>query len=286
MKSRLANFTDASVAMALQAGSAPTDALAPRLVAGAVLAAAALVVAYVGGLLFNLLVLAAAAVGAYEWNLLCNGGAAPTRAALGGAVLATVGIAALGAPEFALIALAPGVALAVAVAWATRARRLWSAIGLVYVVVPGIALIWLRDTLGLETIVWIFIVVWATDIGAYFAGRGLGGPRLAPRISPNKTWSGLVGGIACAAAAGAATAAFLGLSAPPMLALLSAVLAVVAQCCDLFESRVKRRVHDKDSGTLIPGHGGLLDRIDGLMAVAPAVAAATLLGGQEALAWR
>ncbi len=274
--------------MALQADSAPTDGLAPRLVAGAVLAAAALVVAYVGGLLFNLLVLAVAAVGAYEWNVLCNGGAAPTRAAIGGAVLATVGIAALGAPEIALIALAPGVALAVVVAWAIRARRLWSAVGLVYLVLPCIAFIWLREseTLGFETIVWIFVLVWATDIGAYFAGRGLGGPRLAPRISPNKTWSGLVGGIACAAAAGAVTAAFLGLSDPAMLALLSAALGVVAQGGDLFESMVKRRFDAKDSGRLIPGHGGLLDRIDGLMAVAPTVAAVTLIGGQGALAWR
>lgn len=167
-----------------------------------------------------------------------------------------------------------------------RTRLQWSAIGLVYIAVPCIAIIWLRAAFGWQTIFWLFAVVWATDIGAYFAGLGFGGPRLAPRISPHKTWSGLAGGVVCAAAVGAATAALLGLPHLPRLAFLSALLALVAQAGDLWESMVKRRFHAKDSGTLIPGHGGLLDRLDGLMAAAPAVAAATLIGGESVLAWR
>ncbi len=167
-----------------------------------------------------------------------------------------------------------------------RTRLRWSAIGLVYIAVPCIAILWLRAAFGWQTIFWLFAVVWATDIGAYFAGLGFGGPRLAPRISPHKTWSGLVGGVVCAAAVGAATAVLLGLPHLPRLAFLSALLALVAQAGDLWESMVKRRFHAKDSGTLIPGHGGLLDRLDGLMAAAPAVAAATLIGGESVLAWR
>ena len=167
-----------------------------------------------------------------------------------------------------------------------RTRLQWSAIGLVYIAVPCIAIIWLRAAFGWQTIFWLFAVVWATDIGAYFAGLGFGGPRLAPRISPHKTWAVLAGGVVCAAAVGAATAVLLGLPHLPRLAFLSALLALVAQAGDLWESMVKRRFQAKDSGTLIPGHGGLLDRLDGLMAAAPAVAAATLIGGESVLAWR
>lgn len=223
-----------------------------RIVSGLVLATLALALAYLGGVAFNLLLLAAAGLMAYEWRRLCAGGA-PSG----------------------------------------RTRLQWSAIGLVYIAAPCIALVWLRaEPLGLETIMWLFAVVWATDIGAYFAGLGFGGPRLAPRISPHKTWSGLAGGVVCAAAVGAATAVLLGLPHLPrlaflsVLAFLSALLALVAQAGDLWESMVKRRFHVKDSGTLIPGHGGLLDRLDGLMAAAPAVAAATLIGGESVLAWR
>ena len=236
--------------MALQAGDAPADGLGPRVLSGLVLASSALVFAYAGGFAFNFLVLAAAAVMAYEWERLCSGDAAPTRAARGG--------------------------------------RLWLAVGVVYIAVPCIAIIWLRsdDTIGRETILWLFAVVWANDIGAFFVGRGLGGPRLAPRISPKKTWTGLAGGVICTAAVGAATAALLDLPDALRLALLSAALALVAHFGDLGESMVKRRFHAKHSSRLIPGHGGLLDRLDGLMAVVPAVAATTLLSGEGVLAWR
>ncbi len=167
------------------------------------------------------------------------------------------------------------------------ARARWLAIGLVYVAVPCIALVWLRaEPLGRETIMWLFAVVWATDIGAYFTGRGVGGPKLAPRISPGKTWSGLAGGVACAAAVGLAAAVLLGVADAWRLAVAGALLALVAQGGDLWESMVKRRFHAKDSGTLIPGHGGVLDRLDGLMAAAPAVAAATLACNESVLACR
>ncbi len=274
--------------MAHRADEATTDGLGPRVLWGLVLAAAALALAYAGGFAFNLLVLVAAALMAYEWNLLCNGGATPTGATLAGATVAAAGMAAIGEPDLALIAVAPAAALAFAVAWATRLHRLWAAAGVVYIAVPCIAVIWLRaaPAVGLETIVWLLAVVWATDVGAYFAGRGIGGPKLAPRISPGKTWAGLVGGVVCAALVGAATTVLLELPSRAPLILLSALLAVVAQAGDLFESLVKRRFEAKDSGELIPGHGGVLDRLDGLLAAAPVVAVITVFSGQGVLAWR
>ena len=133
---------------------------------------------------------------------------------------------------------------------------------------------------------WIFAVVWSTDIGAYAIGRGLGGPRLAPHWSPGKTWAGLIGGAGCAALAGWGTARVLGISAVLPLVLVSAGLAIVEQFGDLAESVAKRRFGVKDSSGLIPGHGGLLDRLDGLLAVIPAVALLTLIGGGSVLTWR
>ena len=145
----------------------------------------------------------------------------------------------------------------------------WTSAGLVYVGLPAAALLWLRGQ-DRETAFWVLLVVWATDIAAYAVGRAIGGWRLLPKVSPNKTWAGAIGGIVAAALAGWIVAAGFALSVDPILvAGLSALLALAAQGGDLFESAVKRHFGAKDAGKLIPGHGGLLDRIDGLMAAAP-----------------
>ena len=261
--------------------------MGPRVLSALVLVPAGLGLAYAGGIAFNLLVLAVAALMAYEWTALCRCGTAASAAAVG-AVLVCVGLAAWGPADAALAATVPAAGIAWAIAWASGAPRWWSAGGVVYVAVPCIAVIWLRaaPALGLETIVWLFAVVWATDIGAYFAGRGIGGPRLAPRISPKKTWAGLAGGVIAAAAVGALAAESLGLPGRVALVLFSALLAIIAQAGDLAESAVKRRFDAKDSGRLIPGHGGVLDRLDGFVTAAPAVAAAALVSGEGMLAWR
>jgi len=179
-------------------------------------------------------------------------------------------IAALAAPVmiFEWTRLTRGAPVLRVLAWAYRLAAL-------------LALLWLRHqpAFGRETILWVLICIWATDIGAYFVGRTAGGAKLAPRISPGKTWSGLIGGMAWAAVASAVTGYAFGLGETVHLALAGAALAVVGQAGDLLESAAKRRAGVKDSGRLIPGHGGLLDRIDGLMAVLVAVAVARLVAG-------
>ena len=155
---------------------------------------------------------------------------------------------------------------------------LWYAGGFVYALIPALALLWIRerDAHGLELLMWVFIVTWSTDIGAYFTGRSLGKRKLAPSISPGKTVEGLYGGIAAATLLGGAwaVATHHGLA----LLALAPVCAVAAQAGDLFESGMKRRAGIKDSGFWLPGHGGILDRLDGLVPVAVLTALAQLMG--------
>ncbi|WP_343039126.1 phosphatidate cytidylyltransferase [Propylenella binzhouense] len=159
------------------------------------------------------------------------------------------------------------------------ARAAWIALGLLYVGIPTAGLVLLRIG-GPEAwigIVFIFAIVWATDTAAYFGGRTIGGPKLWPRISPNKTWSGAVAGLLAGIVAGALVAAA---SGAPLVAaaVLAAVLSVASQAGDLLESAFKRRFSVKDSGSLIPGHGGVLDRIDGLYGAAAAAWILSLAG--------
>jgi len=154
----------------------------------------------------------------------------------------------------------------------------WYALGFVYAVLPAISLLWIRerDVHGLELLLWTLLVTWSTDIGAYFAGRRFGRRKLAPAISPGKTIEGLYGGIAAATLIGGAWVLANGLGTP--LLLLAPIFAVAAQGGDLFESGMKRRAGVKDSGAWLPGHGGVLDRLDGLVPVAVLTAAAQLVG--------
>ena len=164
----------------------------------------------------------------------------------------------------------------------TRLVRGWGAAwyisGFFYALLPALALLWIRerDAHGVALLIWSFIVTWSTDIGAYFAGRRFGRRKLAPTISPNKTVEGLCGGIAAATLLAGAFALATGLGTT--LLVLAPVLAVAAQAGDLFESGMKRRAGVKDSGAWLPGHGGVLDRLDGLVPVAVLTAAAQLLG--------
>ena len=159
----------------------------------------------------------------------------------------------------------------------------WRVGGFFYCQLPAVSLLWIRERAeyaglgtGFDLLIWVFLVVWSTDIGAYFAGRAIGGPKLAPSISPNKTVAGLLGGVVCAAILAGAWVYYVGL--PAKLLWLAVLFAVAAQAGDLFESGLKRRAGVKDSGTWLPGHGGLLDRLDGLVPVAILTAAMMVTG--------
>jgi phosphatidate cytidylyltransferase len=194
-------------------------------------------------------------------------------------IAAALAAAAVGGTIFAVFVAA--VATAMFYEW-TRLVRGWGALwygsGFLYAVLPAIALLWVRerDAHGLELLLWIFLVTWSTDIGAYFVGRSWGRRKLAPSISPGKTMEGLYGGMAAATLIGGAWSLATGLGTA--LLLLPPLFAFAAQMGDLFESWMKRRAGVKDSGTWLPGHGGILDRLDGLVPVAVLTALTQLSG--------
>jgi phosphatidate cytidylyltransferase len=198
-----------------------------------------------------------------------------------GAVLIAVALLAayVGGTVFAV--LVAGIATAMFYEWTRIVRgwgALWYASGFVYALLPALALLWVRerDAHGLELLLWVFLVTWSTDIGAYFVGRKFGHRKLAPSISPGKTVEGLFGGMLIAALVGGAWA--LAFELPWVLLPLAPLFALAAQAGDLFESGMKRRARVKDSGAWLPGHGGVLDRLDGLVPVAVLTALAQLGG--------
>lgn len=256
------------------AAEADSRNLSTRIIAAAVLIPLAIAIAFAGGWLWTALV-TLAAIGLYvEW-LMVVGRVADKRVVAAGVVaLAGAGLCfAIGRIDAAFAVLGIGL---VAVALVTPAQRSWSALGFLYAAVAEIASVLLRldPVKGFAALVFVLVIVWVTDSGGYFAGRGIGGPKLWPRVSPKKTWAGAAGGfVASLAVAGAFAALDLGKAGP--LLMISGVLSVVSQLGDLFESAVKRRFGVKDSSQIIPGHGGLLDRLDGFVA---AVAVAALFG--------
>lgn len=243
-----------------------------RAISAVIMAPLAILAVIAGSPLFDAVLALAAVVLGWEWERICGAGRfRATGYVLCLGILGAMGAVLIGAPIVALILLAVA---ALSCFFLADRHRWLTGLGPVYIGIPALALQSLRgmDGLGLETAIWVLALVWATDTGAYLVGRSLGGPKLAPRVSPNKTWSGLTGGVLAAALTGAVMAVVIGTVPIGILALASGGLAVVAQLGDLFESGVKRRFNLKDSSQLIPGHGGLLDRVDGLLAVAPLAA--------------
>lgn len=259
-------------------GTAPTDNsgsqnLLIRIAAAAVLIPLAIGAAYLGGWIWLVLV-AVTAIGLYiEW-LTVVGVRKPLVMAAGSVALLGAAIyLGLGRIGSTYIILAAGLAVA---AVFVRHVRGWAALGGCYAAVALVASIAVRNDAvwGFTALMFIFLIVWVTDIGGYVAGRRIGGPKLWPRVSPKKTWAGAIGGFIASLAVAAAFAAMDLGRVVPLLA-LAACLSIVSQLGDLFESAVKRRFGVKDSSHIIPGHGGLLDRLDGFVA---AVALAALIG--------
>jgi phosphatidate cytidylyltransferase len=248
--------------------------LVMRILAASVLIPVAIALAYAGGWLWLGLVVLAA-IGLYvEWLMVVGASGQARVLAAGVVALALAGAGfALGRIEASLGILVLGVVVAALLA---PERRGWVALGLFYASAALVAsvLVRLDQVWGFAALMLILLIVWVTDIGGYFAGRGLGGPKLWPRVSPKKTWAGAIGGFTASLAVAAGFAAF-GLGKMIPLLLLAAALSIVSQLGDLFESAVKRVFGVKDSSQIIPGHGGLLDRLDGYVF---AVVAAALIG--------
>ena len=251
-----------------------THNLLLRLAAALVLAPLALAAAYVGGVFWSALV-TLTAVGLFvEWLMVVGEIRAIGVTVAGAVALAVSGYClALGLVDFAVVTL--GLGLAVVTAFAAG-HRSWAATGFVYAGAALLASILVRlDPLqGWSALLLVLLVVWASDIGGYVAGRGIGGPKLAPRISPNKTWAGAIGGFVGSLVVAAGLSVFGVGDIVPLLA-VAAVLSIISQLGDLFESAVKRHFGVKDSSHIIPGHGGLLDRLDGYVA---AIVLAAILG--------
>ena len=254
-----------------------------RLLSAAVLAPLALGCIWIGGAAFAGLIALISIGLSFEWLVLCDKRASARTAALFAALPLAVVLTGLGhgGPALGLLAIAAASGAAL-----NRGRPV--AFGIPYLGLAAVALVWLRRQQpgGAANVIVLLLVIWASDIGAYMAGRAIGGWRLAPAISPGKTWSGAVGGVIATAAVGFAASAILGArpaSARPVV--LAVLIGLIAQAGDLFESHLKRRFGVKDSGSMIPGHGGLLDRLDAVLTAAPVTALLALILGPGVVLW-
>jgi phosphatidate cytidylyltransferase len=260
--------------------------LGSRVVVGLFLAVLAIGDIWVGGPAFTLMIAVGVGLVLWEWCAM-HGISQRWRFAGLAALAGASGLSHVGLPSQALALLAAAILVLTVLSALSRTEgKRWISTGLVYAGLPAVALIWLRNQPeGLALVMWTMGLVWATDIFAYFAGRAIGGPKIWTAVSPNKTWAGLFGGMAAAALFSALFAHFQGWpQSAAGMALIGAVLAVVAQAGDFFESWLKRRAGVKDSGTLLRAHGGVMDRVDGLVPVCVVVALWVVAQGPARLA--
>jgi phosphatidate cytidylyltransferase len=265
--------------LTISAGKAAWRDLRVRAASALVLGLIGLATIWRGAVLWQVwLTLLTAGLGA-EWAGLCGEQA---RSAAGAAI-----VLGLVLPGLVSVLVSPAWALVMLVlasaALALASRRVALGEGILYIGPAYLSLLMMRaGPNGLRNVLFVMAVVWSTDIGAYLVGRWIGGPRLAPSISPGKTWSGAIGGAALAVLAGVAA----GLENPGHAAALALVLSIVSEAGDLLESAIKRHFGAKDSGWIIPGHGGLLDRLDGVLAAAPVAMLWSLITDAHAMMWQ
>lgn len=243
--------------------------LGVRLASALVLGPMVLAITYFGGIAFDVLMLVAAMLFLWEWFSMTGTRAASAPSLVGQGGLVALGVLHMfGLPEAGIGVMFLSALAVFAVSGFSKTGR-WGLEGALYSGLALYALLVLRSGAGgLMVTFFLLFVVWATDIFAYFTGRALGGPKLWQRVSPKKTWSGAIGGLVFATAFGAGVAYWAGAHSIFYWALLAAGLSIVSQAGDLLESAIKRRFDVKDSSKLIPGHGGIMDRIDGLVAAA------------------
>lgn len=249
-----------------------------RLVSAVVMMAVALAAIVAGGTVFAAFVAIGSSLFLLEWSRI-TGPFAVRHVDKSSILLVAVSVFAAAWDPVASLAVMAVVAAAMAIGRVVDERLPWLGVGIVYSGFPGVAAVAIRGagddaglTVGMVALAFVFVIVWATDSAAYFVGRAVGGPKLWERISPKKTWSGAIGGLAAGIAAGVALIALSGLTTYFSCAVIAAILSIASQGGDLLESAVKRHFGVKDSGSIIPGHGGIMDRVDGLV-VALAVAA-------------
>lgn len=257
-----------------------------RLATSAVFAPIALGAVYYGFPVFELFIAAMAAAVMWEYVHIYGKAGFPPRAVVGAwIVIAMVGLS-IGNPLLAFTIIFSA-ALLFYLADKSGNRNDISTIhgAIIYAGIPAICLVIVRETGDAGTVFWLLAVVWATDVCAYAVGRLIGGPKLAPSISPNKTWSGAIGGVVAATIVGGVVGVIVGAEASLLILVLAAGLSSFSQVGDLAESWFKRLHKVKDSGTLVPGHGGVMDRVDGLWAAAPLVAIACVLRGGGVIVW-
>ena len=258
--------------------------LGVRVAAALVLMPAVLLCVWWGGVAYLLLLIAAGVGVAWEWCQMAFGEEADRfqLPVYGLTLIAALLCAAFSPAWYSIVALAAGWLVSIALASRSAPFGFWRAAGLPYLTLPLLALFHLRaeDGFGFLALIWLLMVIWATDTFAYFAGRLIGGPKLS-RLSPKKTWAGLGGGAVGAGLASAIVGIIAKLPVIWIPVLLAAIIAVVSQIGDIFESAAKRHFNVKDSSSLIPGHGGILDRIDGLMFAALFCVGLALLRGSD-----
>jgi phosphatidate cytidylyltransferase len=258
-----------------------------RILSAAVLAPLTLGCIWIGGGAFAGLVTVISIGLCYEWLGLCGRRSSLAAVLLFAALPVSVVLTAMGDSASALLLLVVATVAGTVFGGGLSPTRPLG-FGIPYLGLGAVALVWLRQPAGSGgvNVIVLLLVVWASDIGAYMAGRAIGGPRLAPTISPGKTWSGAVGGLVATAVVGAAASAILGNGPPSWRSVAFAVLiGVISQAGDLFESHLKRHFGVKDSGNMIPGHGGLLDRLDAVLTAAPAAALLALVLGRGVVLW-
>ena len=276
------NQGDTGAGGSLAPAKANARNLTRRIISACVLAPLALGATYIGGWAFTTVCLVAASAVLWEWASLKGHRADPVLLVYGLPVLVLAAVLAgqgEGQPAIAVIIVGAIIAAAAALLpwYPTALSSGWSAGGVIYAGIVLLCPVFLRNDpqFGLQALLFLFAIVWATDILAYFVGRAVGGPLLWPRLSPNKTWAGAVGGLVGGVAAGITVAYASGGPRAAVAGVLALILSIVAQAGDLFESAVKRRFGVKDASNLIPGHGGMMDRLDGFLVAA---LAAVLIG--------